>query len=150
MDGDKTLAFVAPRLVPRGNPLCDISDVFNGILVRCDMLGDAMFYGRGAGKLPTASAVVSDIIDIAAKAGTTPASITWKAATEGDLLPLSDYKTQQFIRISERTELATGTLAESDLGIAYLTDAITESEAIELCQKIEKSGIKVLNRIRVL
>ena len=150
MNGDKTLAFVAPRLVPRGNPLCDISDVFNGILVRCDMLGDAMFYGRGAGKLPTASAVVSDIIDIAAKAGSSPASITWKAATESDLLPLSDYKTQQFIRVSEKTDLIPGTLVESDQGVAYLTEEMTEADAIKLCEKIEQSGTKVLNRIRVI
>ncbi len=148
--GGKTLAFVAPRLIPQGNPLCDISDVFNGILVHCDMLGDAMFYGRGAGKLPTASAVVSDIIDIAAKAGSNPASLTWQAAKESDLLPLSDYKTRQFIRVSEKTGLANGALAESDLGIAYLTDAMTESEAIDLCDSIEKTGVKVLNRIRVL
>ncbi len=150
ISGGKTLAFVAPRLVPKGNPLCDISDVFNGILVHCDMLGDAMFYGRGAGKLPTASAVVSDIIDIAAKAGSTPASPIWTAASESDTLPLSAYSARQFIRVSEKTALPGGTLAESELGTAYLTDTMTESEAIELCEKIEKSGIKVLNRIRAL
>lgn len=150
MNGEKTLAFVAPRLIPQGNPLCDISDVFNGILVHCDMLGDAMFYGRGAGKLPTASAVVSDIIDIAAKAGTNPASPIWQSATENDLLPLSEYKAQQFIRVGEKTDIVCGTLARSDLGIAYLTGEMTESEAIALCGRIEKSGVKVLSRIRVL
>ncbi len=56
-------AVVAPRLVPKSSLLSDVNGVFNAILVRGDSLGDVMFYGRGAGKLPTASAVVADIID---------------------------------------------------------------------------------------
>lgn len=65
----KVLAMVCPRLVPDDNPLSHVEDVFNGILVKSDMLGDTMFYGRGAGKLPTAGAVVSDILDIARHPG---------------------------------------------------------------------------------
>ncbi|MFI3249737.1 MAG: homoserine dehydrogenase, partial [Eubacteriales bacterium] len=61
----KQLAFVAPHLVPTDNPLAGVEDVFNAISVRGNAIGDAMFYGRGAGKLPTASAVVADIIDLA-------------------------------------------------------------------------------------
>ena len=64
VDG-KLCAMVAPMLVKRTNPLANISDVYNGVLVNGNAIGDVMFYGRGAGKLPTASAVVSDIIDIA-------------------------------------------------------------------------------------
>ena len=58
-------AFVAPHLVPVDNPLAGVEDVFNAIAVNGNAVGDAMFYGRGAGKLPTASAVVADVIDIA-------------------------------------------------------------------------------------
>lgn len=54
---------VAPMVVPRQSPLSDVNDVFNAIMVRGDAIGDVMFYGRGAGKLPTASAVVADVID---------------------------------------------------------------------------------------
>ncbi|MBR2315110.1 MAG: homoserine dehydrogenase, partial [Clostridia bacterium] len=54
---------VAPFVIKKSSPLYSVNDVFNGILVRGDALGDAMFYGRGAGKLPTASAAVADIID---------------------------------------------------------------------------------------
>jgi len=54
---------VAPMILRRDSPLSEVSDVFNGVLVRGDAVGDVMFYGRGAGKLPTASAVVADIID---------------------------------------------------------------------------------------
>lgn len=62
---DKVCAFVAPHLVPSEHPLSSVEDVFNGIAVHGNAIGDAMFYGRGAGKLPTASAVVADVIDIA-------------------------------------------------------------------------------------
>ncbi|MDO8686029.1 MAG: homoserine dehydrogenase, partial [Clostridiales bacterium] len=60
----KIFAEVAPAMVPFSNPLSNVEDVFNAIVVKGDAIGDAMFYGRGAGKLPTASAVVADIIDI--------------------------------------------------------------------------------------
>jgi len=62
---DKVCAFVAPHLVPGDNPLSGVEDVFNAIAVTGNAIGDVMFYGRGAGKLPTASAVVADVIDIA-------------------------------------------------------------------------------------
>ena len=61
----KVCAFVAPHLVPGDNPLSGVEDVFNAIAVTGNAVGDVMFYGRGAGKLPTASAVVADVIDIA-------------------------------------------------------------------------------------
>ena len=61
----KVCAFVAPHLVPAENPLSGVEDVFNAIAVTGNAIGDVMFYGRGAGKLPTASAVVADVIDIA-------------------------------------------------------------------------------------
>ena len=61
----RVCAFVAPHLVPDGNPLAGVEDVFNAIAVTGNAIGDVMFYGRGAGKLPTASAVVADVIDIA-------------------------------------------------------------------------------------
>ena len=61
----KVCAFVAPHLVPGSNPLAGVEDVFNAIAVNGNAVGDVMFYGRGAGKLPTASAVVGDVVDIA-------------------------------------------------------------------------------------
>lgn len=56
-------AWVAPVMIGRDHPLYSVSDVFNGILVKGNMLGTSMYYGSGAGKLPTASAVVADIIE---------------------------------------------------------------------------------------
>ena len=61
----KVCAFVAPHLVSCENPLAGVEDVFNAIAATGNAVGDVMFYGRGAGKLPTASAVVADVIDIA-------------------------------------------------------------------------------------
>lgn len=61
--GDKLHCLVAPMLIPKSSLLADVNDVFNGIMVRGNAIGDVVFYGRGAGKLPTASAVVADIID---------------------------------------------------------------------------------------
>lgn len=59
----KVSAYVAPVMISKSNPLYSVNDVFNGIVVKGNMLGTSMFYGSGAGKLPTASAVVADIIE---------------------------------------------------------------------------------------
>lgn len=60
----KVFARVSPMLIPSSNPLASVDGVFNAILVKGDSIGDCMFYGKGAGKYPTASAVAADIIDI--------------------------------------------------------------------------------------
>ncbi len=66
---DVTLAMVAPFMISREHPLAMVNDVFNAVFVTGNMLGDSMYYGRGAGKLPTASAVVSDVVDCARHQG---------------------------------------------------------------------------------
>ena len=62
-DNDHLHAIVAPALLHKEHPLYNVNDVFNAIFVHGNVLGDAMFYGSGAGKLPTASAVVADVVD---------------------------------------------------------------------------------------
>lgn len=66
--GDTYELMVAPCLIEKTHPLSFVSDVFNGIFIRGNMLGDSMYYGSGAGKLPTASAVMGDVIDLARNA----------------------------------------------------------------------------------
>lgn len=69
--GDETQAIVAPFMIDAEHPLHMVNGVFNAVFVRGNMLGDSMYYGRGAGKLPTASAVVSDVVDCARHMGKT-------------------------------------------------------------------------------
>lgn len=83
----KISACVAPRFVRASCPLCPVSGVFNAVLVRGNMVGDAMFYGRGAGKLPTASAVAADIIDAAERPYAAPTRLCWQKAGAGDAVP---------------------------------------------------------------
>ena len=102
----RLLAFVSPRMVPATNPLSRIDDVFNGILINANMVGDVMFYGPGAGKLPTASAVVADIIDVIASRSTDPKPIVWEEAAESDLLPFEDYTcSRMFVFRGTKAEL---------------------------------------------
>lgn len=63
IQGETVHAFVAPVMIGKDHPLYSVNDVYNGILVKGNMVGTSMFYGSGAGKLPTASAVVADIIE---------------------------------------------------------------------------------------
>lgn len=80
-------AIVAPFLLEKSHPLYNVRDVFNAVFVHGNVLGDAMFYGSGAGKLPTASAVVADIVDIV-KHIDKNIIIQWDA----EKLELADYK----------------------------------------------------------
>lgn len=85
--GDRVLALVSPHLVPAANPIHHVDGVFNGILVNADMLGKTFFYGAGAGKLPTASAVVSDILHAAEGSANLP---VWEIATPDRIADASD------------------------------------------------------------
>ena len=82
-------AGVEPMLVPESNQLAGVDDVFNAVLVRGDMLGDVVFYGKGAGKLPTASAVVADVIDALKEGSAVHNSLFWQPAEKLDH-PLPD------------------------------------------------------------
>ena len=84
--------WVAPCMVPAAHPLHHIDDVFNGILIDTDMLGQTLFYGRGAGKLPTAGAVVSDLIDIASHPFDEKTAPTWMDAATSQCLPDGEEK----------------------------------------------------------
>ena len=95
-------AMVAPFVLTRENPLYSVDDVMNAILVTGNTLGDTMYYGAGAGKLPTASAVVSDVIDCAMHEGIHLAC-NWKP----EKLPLSDMDQAErkfFVRAADTDE----------------------------------------------
>ncbi len=90
-------AIVAPFLIKAGQPLYMVDDVFNAIVLHGNMLGDTMYYGAGAGRRPTASAVVSDIITAGLHEGST-ASCPWEEE-EADLIPFEEMENAFFVRI---------------------------------------------------
>lgn len=94
IDG-KMLCMVSPRLIPESNPLSGIDGVFNGILVSGDMVGNVMFYGPGAGKLPTASAVCADIVDAVSHSGKLHLP-TFTPATSSDMADFDEYTCRRF------------------------------------------------------
>ena len=96
-EGESFSAIVAPMLLSENHPLCNVNDVFNAVFVRGNMLGDAMFYGSGAGKLPTASAVVADVVDAAKHLHRTVVT-RWESNTL-ELVPNADAKRRFFVRI---------------------------------------------------
>ena len=88
--GNKFYAMVAPTMVDEDCPLFSVNDVFNAVLVKGNIVGDLMFYGSGAGSLPTAAAVVSDVIE-AAKHPHCSVSIPW----DREKLRFSDWKDEE-------------------------------------------------------
>ncbi|MBE6694295.1 MAG: homoserine dehydrogenase [Ruminococcaceae bacterium] len=153
--GDKVLAMVSPRLVPTSNPIGGINDVFNGILVDADMVGEVMFYGPGAGKLPTASAVVADMIDIMAHTPTGIKAPVWTDADASDIAELDEYSCANLFvfdaplsELGEINKLISATAVYSDNGrTALISSSMTEKEAREL---IATTTLPLVTRIRVL
>ncbi|WP_432628422.1 homoserine dehydrogenase [Brotaphodocola sp.] len=105
VDGDKVHAWVAPVMIGKDHPLYMVSDVFNGILVEGNMLGTSMYYGSGAGKLPTASAVVADIIEEAQNLNQN-VRLGWDAKRL-EIAPMLSSRHRYFVRIA-------GTLADKE------------------------------------
>ena len=129
------VAMVAPYLLPKTHPLYSVNDVFNAIFVHGNVLGDAMFYGSGAGKLPTASAVVADVVEMAKNLDKN-IPVEWSSKK----LELVDYKksSSQFFVRTEGTDQAAvekvfGTVsyveAEGVTGeLGFVTGTMTEAE----------------------
>ena len=141
VDG-KYFAMVAPFVLFPSNPLYSVSDVFNGILVHGNMVGDTMYYGRGAGKLPTASAVVSDVIECARNIGKNVFCF-WNPE-KLELTSNDDAKRKFFVRVSTtdvaEIEKVFGKVQVIDAGIAnetgFITDVMSEKEYKEKADKL--------------
>ena len=144
-------AMVAPRLLSPEHPLYSVNDVFNAVFVHGNVLGDAMFYGSGAGKLPTASAVVADVVDMAKHLGKN-IPIVWSS----NKLELADYKNASsafFVRArKDETEVKTvfGDVsfvkAEGVTGeTGFVTKEMPEKEYEEKAEKL--GGIVQMIRV---
>lgn len=161
-DNGKIQIKVCPMFVSRESQLANVDDVFNGIMVRGDATGDVVFYGKGAGKLPTASAVVADVIDCA-KQQTSRKFLYWEDAKEGFVDDIKNDVSAFFVRVQADSEeyalqkadevfgpvreLARKNREEGEAG--FITPELPEYEIEEKLATLEKDGVKVLSKIRV-
>lgn len=144
------VASVAPRMLKADHPLFNVDGVTNGVLVRGNMVGDLVFIGSGAGKLPTASAVVSDVVDSVRHLNTFT-TIIW----DEEKLELEDFSKSRkrfFVRATssnEDIEAVFGEVEYIDAGIAGETGFVTSKMSENsFAEKAEKLGT-VISRIRV-
>ena len=157
--GERLIVMVSPALISKQSPLANVDDVYNGIMIRGEDIGDVVFYGRGAGKLPTAAAVISDIID-AAQADDTLTSLHWQDEAPGQLAPVGEDTIQMFVRVRGGGPRAVenvfghvhfiqgGKNGGSDL--AFITEPGTEDHLNERVALSNEMKIQVLSAIRLL
>lgn len=153
----KILPIVRPAFVCGANQLSNVNDVFNGIMVYGDAIDQVMFYGRGAGKFPTASAIVADLIDAAKMKGTSISQV-WEDSKDNSFI--ADYK-EDVLPFYVRVQGVSKDKAKEVFGevefltrencpadeIAFITPEIKEKDFDE---KLTQLGGKVLGKIRVL
>lgn len=164
-EGERIFARVSPAIISKDHPLANVEDVFNAIVVSGNAIGDAMFYGRGAGKLPTASAVVADVIDIARHNEST--RNVWARRETDNLVPFAESETRCFIRVSVKNKSEAGREIKNIFGnaeyicpgikgledeLAFCTMKATESSLAERIDELKKSASvkEVVNVIRIL
>ncbi len=151
MADDVLFARVSPMLVSKNYPLAGVDDVFNAIVVKGNYLGTSMFYGRGAGKFPTASAVVADVIESVRHINANKAYLEWKPSKENYMLDIAKSKSKYFVRCSEdkkciselfgEVEIKTG---EKDGELVFITNEMTEGEFVQKIEGTSMSFIRVL------
>lgn len=160
--GDKAAVMVCPAFISSESQLSTVNDVFNAILVRGDATGDVVFYGKGAGKLPTASAVVSDII-MAAKMRDNSKSLYWADSDEDFVLDYKSLHNKFYVRaICEdkaetlrRAEEMWGKLkllhrdGEAENETAFITERVNEGRFAEDLKKLSDRA-EIKGCIRVL
>ena len=150
--GDKVSAMVAPKLITSEHPLYSVDGVFNAILVKGNMVGDVMFYGQGAGKLATASAVVSDVIDEAKHVNVNMRTL-WDHEKLA-LMPMDEVKSRFFVRVKgtkdevqEQAAKLFGKITAVDAGFddefGFVTEEITEAVYEQAAKEME-----IINKIR--
>lgn len=160
LDNGKISAMVSPAVVMDGSQLASVRDVFNAILVRGDAIGDVVFYGKGAGKLPTASAVVADVIDCAKHVGRKKA-FGWGPSEDDYVVDYKTLTTSLYVRASVTDKAAALENVEAKFGkVRVLTRdnapetelAFVTGEDVEqtLCDKLAAvPGLTVLSSIRI-
>lgn len=146
--GDGQMAAgVEPMLVSNSNQLAGVDDVFNAVLMKGDMLGDVVFYGKGAGKLPTASAVVADVVDALKNGVKVHDSLFWQPAdpVEGmltDPAPAAYYVRVEGIApaVAEAIYGKGHVVEEHFDGCSYFVDSADDKALAEAARKVEAMG----------
>ena len=140
-------AMVAPKMISDEHPLAGVNGVMNAIFVKGNVLGDVMFYGAGAGKLPTASAVVSDVVDAVKHMGTNIMTI-WNTDKK-ELMDIADVSTRFFVRIKGNSdeklagvkaafgEVMVVTIPDAADEFAVVTEPMTEKAYAEATTKVD-------------
>lgn len=145
---EKACVFVSPMLVEVSNPLALVDDVYNAITVKGDMVGDTMYFGQGAGKLATASAVLSDIMEI--MCGGIKRPLMWTEGAE-NISDISEQKIRLYVRARADSKKALeevfGGISEitKDGELAFVTNEAAEGELRGMLGKID--GINQIIRI---
>ena len=153
---------VCPMFVSRESQLAGVDDVFNGILVRGDATGDVVFYGKGAGKLPTASAVVADVIDCV-KHFAKRKYLYWEDAKPDYVEPFDVMPTDVFVHIQGKNSDSAFDTAETlfpgavrlirkgekEGEAGFVVSQISGRELGEKLPRLEAIGVKVLGSIRI-
>ena len=151
---ESVYAMVAPVMIKSNHPLYSVNDVFNGIFVRGNVIGDVMFYGSGAGKLPTASAVVADVVDAAKHLGTNIWTI-W-SSKKLELTDINKVEHRFFIRLKAEEQDTKKRIQELFGGVEEVQADVAGEYAFispfmtEQMMKERKDALEgVLNVIRV-
>ena len=154
---DKISAVVSPAIIKNGSQLASVSDVFNAILVRGDATGDTVFYGKGAGKLPTASAVVADIMDCAAHMDKRK-EFGWESGTQNYVVDYNELETVMYVRAEAddkdkavndiKSVFEDAEILAADDEIVFITDEEKEKDLNSKLDSID--GLNVLSKIRVV
>lgn len=160
---DRISAIVCPRLVEKSNMLSSVDDVYNAITVRGDGVGDVLFYGRGAGKLPTASAVVGDIIDCL-KHRDRRIMIDWEDCRDKDyVVPYKQINNSMYVRITADNAEALKPVISELFGkvmylerndrpeeeLAFITPMMKEADIDAALEKLSESA-EIGSKIRLL
>ena len=140
-------AGVEPCLVPKANQLASVDDVFNAVLVKGDMLGDVVFYGKGAGKLPTASAVVADVVDALKHGSKVHDSLFWQPAEPVEGMLTDPAPAAYYVRVAGIAPAVVEAIYgygrvvdERYEGCAYFVERADEKALAEAARKVEAVG----------
>ena len=143
---------ITAMVIKNSSPLAGVDGVFNAIMVTGDCVGDVMFYGKGAGKLPTASAVVADVVD-AVKHSDRSKKIFWEKPTENIMADIDSKKFEYFVRTTDSAENVQKIFGKCefvdniiDNESAFVTSPLTKSEVEEKLAKLSD----VVANIRVM